>query len=125
MKKGITPKGLQIILVVLVAGLGVVAYLYMFGPTAQQWDNIALARGYAEIKTNEIEGREEFEHITVSEFTGLNGSVLVSGILHEANEGELKAIIYTDELPTEVAWKVRLLDSESWNDFITYEQSNQ
>jgi hypothetical protein len=69
---------------------------------------------YAERKTKEIEGKPEFEHISVSYTTNQGGKLWVIGFVREDNEDELKALLQTDLSPEEIVWKVQSLDSESF-----------
>ena len=123
MKQAITPNGKRLIIVVLVVGLIAVILINTFGPAARQLEGMRIAGIYAEKKSKVIEGKEEFQHITISAGTASNGNVLVTGIIKKEDEQQLKDIIYTDELPREVGWKVRVVDEESWNYLTSSEQN--
>jgi hypothetical protein len=78
---------------------------------------------YAAEKSKEREGKKEFEHVTISAGTASNGNVLVTGFIKKEDEQKLKDIVYTEQLPREVGWKVRVVDEESWNYLTSPEQT--
>jgi hypothetical protein len=77
-------------------------------------DRIRLLIEYAEEKTKELEGKREFERISISYTTNQGGKLWVFGFVPEDKEDELKALLQTDLSPEEIVWKVYALDSESF-----------
>ena len=118
----ITQKGKKLILLISVIGVVLVCFAYTYGPVPRQLRNMSKAKEYAAAKMNEIKGLEDFHLIQISEFTARGGSVFVRGyVKNEKEEQELKNIVYTDDLPTEVTWGVKIIGDDFWEEFLRIE----
>ena len=119
--KRVTGNGKILITTVSLIWITIVLLLNTYGPAAQQANNMSLACDFSEEKMKEIAGREEFAHIIITEITSANGSILVHGPIKKRYEEELKAIVYADELPTDLKWAVSALDENAWAEHMEYE----
>jgi len=119
MKKLVTAKGMQQISIITVLGIIVLCLIVRYGPAGRQMRNLEKAKEYAEQKLEQIHEMSEFTAVVISEFYGMNGALLVRGyVRNEEIESELKKLIYTDDLPTEVRWNVQIVGDDNWDAFI-------
>lgn len=77
-------------------------------------ERILFLETYAEEKTRAIEGKPEYKHIGISYTIEEGGKLWVTGFVPVEKEEELKALLQTDLTAEEMVWKVKALDSESF-----------
>lgn len=109
MKYKINPVSSVRILAALIIGLSLIGCSEQTSET-----RLNFLRDYAEQKTEEVEGRQEFRHIKISHTIEQGGKLWVTGYIPEGKEEELKTLLQAELSPDDIAWKVQALDAQSF-----------
>ena len=113
MKRLVTSKGLQAIVLVAIVGVAVVFLTRHFGPAASQEKNLEAAREHASRLEPDIRRDSRFADIRLGAYTGDGGCLWVRGFLtSDQQSNELSRLVEASHPPVPVRYDIQILPPE-------------
>jgi hypothetical protein len=113
MKRPVSRRGLQIIAIVAMFGIGVVLFIRHFSPLNPQLQNMAAAERHIPILQAVLERDSRFTNLALRPYTSHDGSLKISGELYaDADLQDLKKIVEASKPPVAVVYAVPVLPPE-------------
>ncbi|MBI5384347.1 MAG: hypothetical protein HZA90_06625 [Verrucomicrobia bacterium] len=118
MKQPVTSKGLRIIAIITILGVATVLLIQRFGPYPRQMQNMAAAGQHIQILRPMLQQDSRFTNIALHAFTGVGGSLSLSGELYSDRDlAHLKQLVQASKPPVEVVYHVFVVPPELLEDW--------